>query len=387
MSTNELGEFRIANLAPGRYLLLAQHNGRMPGLPGAASAAAGGNSEGTLGFVATYYPGVTDQASAAAITVTAGQQLSGIDVQLRKGRVFQVAGKVQGAAAANRLHINLQPQSTRGGVRSYTFGGGGQAKPDGSFTVSGVLPGSYDAIAMSLEMGGRPQMIGRTTVTVTNTNVTDVVIQAGLPLELIGRVVMDGEGTAKPTGQVMIQPVQPMPMFLPPSRVEDDGTFKISGVPREKFYVQVGGLPADAFVKSVRAGNVDVTTEALDLTGSSSAPPIEIRVSSKGATVEGAVTEGEKPALGAIVMVLPHPFDPAQPLMMRKTATTDQNGRFSVNGVAPGEYRVYAWNSFLPLNSLDAEQLKQFDKFAVAVTLKEQSREQVSLKLATIPTE
>jgi hypothetical protein len=237
---------------------------------------------------------------------------------------------------------------------------------------------------MSLEMGGRPQMIGRTPVAVTNRNVSDVVIQAGLPLELIGRVIMEGDGAAKPAGQVMIQPVQPMPTFVQPSPVQEDGTFKISGVPRDKFYVLVMGLPGDAFVKSVRAGDVDATTQTLDLTGATTAPPIEIRVSSTGATVEGAVMDADKPALGAVVAVLPHPFDPAQPMMMRKTATTDQNGRFSLKGVAPGEYRVYAWDSFLPLGSLDAEQLKEFDKLAVAVKLKEESREQVSLKLAAV---
>jgi hypothetical protein len=38
----------------------------------------------------------------------------------------------------------------------------------------------------------------------------------------------------------------------------------------------------------------------------------------------------------------------------------------------------------MPLNSLDAEQLKEFDKLAVAVKLNEESREQVSLKLAAV---
>jgi hypothetical protein len=153
---------------------------------------------------------------------------------------------------------------------------------------------------------------------------------------------MEGDGAAKPAGQVMIQPVQRMPMFVQPSPVQEDGTFKISCVPRDKFHVQVMGLPGDAFVKSVRAGDVDATTQTLDLTGATTAPPIEIRVSSTGATSEGAVMDADKPALGAVVAVLPHPFGPAQPMMMRKTATTDQNGRFSVKGVAPGEYRVYA---------------------------------------------
>jgi hypothetical protein len=146
----------------------------------------------------------------------------------------------------------------------------------------------------------------------------------------------------------------------------------------------VAGLPPEAFVKNVRAGNIDITSQGLDLTGSTNAPPIEIRVSTKGATVEGAVMDADMPTPGVLVVVLPHPFDPVQSGMMRKTATTDQNGRFSIKGVAPGEYRIYAWDSFVPVTFLDAEQLKEFGKFAVAVKLKEESREQVALKLAVV---
>jgi protocatechuate 3,4-dioxygenase beta subunit len=383
MSTNDVGEFRLANVAPGRYTIRAELRGGMPGMP-TTTPAADPNVEGTLGYVSTYYPGVTDPASATPINVTAGQQLAGVDIRLRKDRVFQVMGKVQGAPAGNRLQVTLQPQVARGAMQSYNFGGGGSSKPDGSFTISNVLPGSYDAIVMTFEMGGRPQMVGRTPVTVTNRNVADLVIQAGVPLDLVGRVIVEGDGVAKPSGQVMIQPVQPLPMFAPPSRIQDDGTFKINGVAREKFYLHVTGLEADAYVKSVRAGDIDVTSQGLDLTGSTTAPPIEIRVSTKGATVDGAVMDGDKPAPGVVVAMLPHPFEPAQSAMMRKTATTDQNGRFSVKGVAPGEYRVYAWDTFVPVTFLDAEQLKEFDKLAVAVKVKEKSREQVALKLASV---
>jgi hypothetical protein len=66
-------------------------------------AAASSKGEGTMGYVPTYYSGVMDPASAAPITVAAGQQLSGIDIRLQKARVFQVSGKIQGAPSGTRL--------------------------------------------------------------------------------------------------------------------------------------------------------------------------------------------------------------------------------------------------------------------------------------------
>lgn len=140
-------------------------------------------------------------------------------------------------------------------------------------------------------------------------------------------------------------------------------------------------------MKSVRAGDADITDTGLDLTQMDTAPLVEICLSSKGASLNGLVMAGDKPAPGAVVTILPHPFTPAQPMTARRTASTDQNGRFSLEGVRPGEYRVYAWDSYIPMNDLDAEQLKPFEKFAATVKLKEEAREQLELKLATVQVE
>jgi hypothetical protein len=340
-----------------------------------------------MAYVPTYFPGVTDAASAAPVTVTAGQQLSGIDIQLRKGRVFQVSGVVGNAPSSTRVQVMLQSQRPQSGAFGFAFGQG-TVKPDGSFSLPSVQPGSYDAIAMSVG-AGRPEFIGRTPVTVGNSNVDNVVIQAGSPLEVTGRVVWDGEAQGQPklTGQVMLQPAQRVPMFSQPAPIQDDGTFKISGVVRDKAFVQVFGLPPNSYVKSVMAGNVDVTESGLDLSSAETAPVLEIRVSSKSAAVEGVVRDGDKPAAGAVVMLLPQPFVAERVPMLRRSTSTDQNGRFTLSGVAPGEYRVYAWDTYPSINEMDAEQLKSFEKFAATVKLKEESREQVELKLAPLAAE
>lgn len=176
-------------------------------------------------------------------------------------------------------------------------------------------------------------------------------------------------------------------MFIGPARIQEDGTFKISGVGRDHFRVDVIGLSADQYVKSVRAGNVDVTTSGLDLSAAETAPLIEIMVSAKGATVSGVVLDGDKPSRGAVVVALRQPFDPVRRSVMQKTATTDQKGGFTLQGLAPGEYRIYAWDSWLMLSDLDAEQLKPFEKLSAVVKLKEGAREQVELKLASVARE
>jgi hypothetical protein len=125
----------------------------------------------------------------------------------------------------------------------------------------------------------------------------------------------------------------------------------------------------------------------VDLSVAETAPPLEIRVSTKGAAVSGVVLDGDKPSPGALVVALMQPFNADRRSAMQKMATTDQNGRFTLQGLAPGEYRIYAWDSYLPMSELDAEQLKPFEKLSAAVELKEEAREQVELKLASVARE
>jgi hypothetical protein len=110
-------------------------------------------------------------------------------------------------------------------------------------------------------------------------------------------------------------------------------------------------------------------------------------VSPTGATVSGTVRDGDRAAAGAIVVALAQPYHFDRRSGMQKTTSTDQSGQFTLQGLAPGEYRIYAWDSYLPWNDLDPEQLKPFEQLAAAVKLKEESREQVELKLGSVTRE
>ena len=76
-------------------------------------------------------------------------------------------------------------------------------------------------------------------------------------------------------------------------------------------------------------------------------PPLEIRISSNGATIEGTVAGDDgKPAPAAWVALIP---DPARPESSKlKSAMAKIDGRFILTGVAPGEYRLYAFEQPQP---------------------------------------
>jgi hypothetical protein len=67
-----------------------------------------------------------------------------------------------------------------------------------------------------------------------------------------------------------------------------------------------------------------------------------------------------------------------------KSATTDGKGSFSLKGVAAGEYKMLAWDDIEPDAYLDPEFVKQFAVRATSVSLKENDRQNVTLKAISL---
>ena len=114
-STNDLGEFRIPNLSPGRYYVSATarraalqailngggRGGRGGGRAGrqAAGGGRGGPADAIEDYVTTYYPNLTEATNASPLNLVAGSEVRGIDIRLLKTRFHRVAGSVAGLPA------------------------------------------------------------------------------------------------------------------------------------------------------------------------------------------------------------------------------------------------------------------------------------------------
>lgn len=381
VNTNAIGEFLIGELAPGRYVLLVDHR---PGRFGPRAMVA--NQSGTDSYVPTYYPGTTDAKAAGAITVSAGQEVRGIDVWLQKGRLYRVSGEVAGAPAGSgeRVQVSLMPE---GGPSAGMgpFMGPPANSANGKFVFNSIQPGAYVVSATLYGQNSPLQTLGSVNVVVISKDVDDVVIQAhrGDPLTVTGKVTVAGPGNTPFIGEVILELIGmsrgPGPR---PGRPQPDGTFTIENVPLGKYNVRVSRLPEGSYLKSITSGGGDVLASSLDLSQPQALPPLEILISSKAGTVEGAVKEGSDPRAGAYVTLLPEPFRPTQRL--QRSATSDANGHFTIKSVVPGEYRLYAWEEEFP-RIIEPGDLQPYESYGVSVKVEEGAVKQAELRLVPIP--
>jgi hypothetical protein len=127
-----------------------------------------------------------------------------------------------------------------------------------------------------------------------------------------------------------------------PVVVAPDGTFTTSAAPT-RYRVELGaGVPPELYLADVRQGATSIFETGFDV-GKESPDPIQVLLRSGGGIVEGLVRDGAgKPVRNATVVVIP-PESRRLVRTLYKTATSDAAGRFTVRGVAPGAYKVFAW--------------------------------------------
>jgi hypothetical protein len=135
--TNDLGEFRIAGLAAGEYIVAAT---RRPTLPMGGSVS---RQSARTTIATTYYPGTTDQNGASPIIVSVGAEVGNITFTVQSVPAHNVSGVVvdeNGTPLAGAMVTLIG--DARSGV---PIGPAGSARTaaDGSFSIGDVPAGSY----------------------------------------------------------------------------------------------------------------------------------------------------------------------------------------------------------------------------------------------------
>ena len=448
---NDLGEYRLFWLPPGRYFVsgvpmnpspwgstvVMNPSGPQPGfsvsgylLPNNDTLLPEGvfsfgvRSSATEAYVPVYFPGTTNEETAAAIELLPGQDYRGGDIVLTPVRPRTIRGVVMDGSA-NRPATGAQILRSRvpPSGNSYFIDGVDSAK--GTFEIPNVVPGKYSLMAVSGTISGRVE------VEVRDRDIDDLAITMKEGLMLPGRVVIQGSANTTRTGMASLRVhLRPVPAF--PGRIpiygslDEEGLFTLSMIPPGDYRVLVepfepaptvasgqrgaaspggggagqrgttpqgrGGVNAllrgtpsavpllldalkGAYIQSIRLGNRDISSGELRL-DSPSAEALEIVIATNAGLLQGGVAN----APNVTVVLVPNP--PLRPRVdLYKTATTDAAGKFLITDVAPGNYKAFAWRYVESGAWLDAEFMQNHEDRGVPVPINETSSSTIELTL------
>jgi hypothetical protein len=366
-STGEDGSFRVANLMPGVYYLVAGPHD----LP--SFAASGKSAVPEFGYPEALFPGVSDVHAATPIVLSAGQEAQA-DFALPAERVYRVSGIVSGYAPdqgvelqiinglGDRLPVPLDFDPATGKFQSKIPAGSyvlrGQAyledklrQGEVPLTVNSELSGVHIALSPSLPVPVEVKL-QRTRPGRGNENFAPL----GFHLQSIGLPLDSSDVYAD---------VDPKERKLELNNVQP-GTYSAEIIPNSPWYVQ-----------SATCGDVDLLSQDLKFSPGSPLPAISVVLRDDGAELSVKVSGLEGAATVSVLAV------PVGKPRMAKMQTA-YNGAAQFRMLAPGDYDVAAVANAGDLEYTNPEAVEPYLTQASRVTLQPNNSKNIGVEVTEV---
>ena len=133
------------------------------------------------------------------------------------------------------------------------------------------------------------------------------------------------------------------------------------------------GLPPNMHVRSARLGTADLLNSAIHIEGVVS-DSLEIELSTNTGSLDAIVVDRNKQPSAAATVVLVPSSDRRWRFDLYRTAATDSSGRASLTNIAPGSYKLFAWQDIEENAWQNTEAMRPFEDRGVLVTISENGR-------------
>ena len=391
--TNDLGEFRIGGLFPGKYYVSATPLPNFQSLtPASKNTGDAPAPAADLSYVPTFYPNTIDRAQASLIELRAGDDMP-VDFSLMRVHTARIRGKVEELAPGARGAVMLRGKDSNSMLNAAEIG------KDGKFEIPHVAPGAYTVTAMTV-ITDTPQIMKRN-VDVGEANIDDLRL-VPQPLATIRGQVRFPKSFRPDTSPTIISlrhiddeddlfdntafATDDTSGIHGVTKIKADGSFELKNVPPGVYEIDVSSdvqALTDSFVESVVAGMKEVVDSGLHVSGGTVS--VSVTVSTESGVLDGTATNDKgQPLANAIVVAIPVPQFRKQPSRYAR-ATTDQAGHFTLRGLRPGEYSVLAWEVLEGDDYLDPDFLKPLEAQATAVKIEKSGHQNVALKIIPAP--
>jgi hypothetical protein len=265
---------------------------------------------------------------------------------------------------------------------------------DGTFEFAGVLPGSY-----SLTAQDRTGLVSSPmAVLVGDRDVESLSIALEPPVALSVRLTLDGvaQGTPDPMAGLVgtlrpdldaLQGGLPANVRIANIQLGAGNAMTFPNVPPGDYQLDISqnvlreGVKT-IYVKSVHLGRED----ALGTFRLSSESPriLDAALTTESGSLQGvAISRAGDPAANVTVVLVP--ASARKRMTLYQSVVTGSDGKFRMQGIPPGDYKVFAWDDIETGAWANAEFIRPYESRGRAVRVSENSNEAMVLNVIYNP--
>jgi Carboxypeptidase regulatory-like domain len=355
--TDDKGAYRLYWLDPGDYYVNASY---LPQLPTPVNA---NENIPRATYAPTYFPGTSNPVEAELVRLEGGNGRD-INFRLQRAPAVTVRGTVYSVIAGGTApaKVTLRSPEESGSTSRYDA----ETDAKGAFEMSGITAGTYVLSAKPLSGTGE---VGYAKIEVLNIDRprSDVLVGPGMTIS----VRLFGEVPPSVSLRTLAVSLWPLETYLPGPAVsltQPDGMVIVPKVQPGDYLLSVAGLPESGYVRGARSGTRDVLEQFVSVQYDSSAP-LDIQLAFDGGQITGTVTNSAGEALeGATLTLVPDVTRRHRPDQYR-AAISGADGSFSMGGIPPGEYKVFAWESIETNAWLNADFMRPYEELGTPAAI------------------
>jgi hypothetical protein len=357
--TDERGVYRVSGLMPGEYLIGAAE--QKMGVELTAQDSDSGTMLNRSTLPATYYDAVTNLSGATALQVQSGDEQANINIQLIERVPHSISGVVtigRDNLPVARARLSLKRKDEERERNSELEDPVVNTDDEGRFSFDEVYEGLYtltvtppqERFEYGDQFTSKPATVPikkfapkRIDLNLAGTDLTNVNIVVSSGRSVSGVVTVDA-GKALPRNvYVTLEPADGDDGKVndrPYSTTQQDGSFKIEGVPSGRYFVRTSVNPGgEYYTKSVTHERTDLTREPVTIDEEQDLANIRILISPDVAVLTGRVfgSDRKTPQSGVRILFVSADSAEQKTLSRQMYGFTNADGSFRVTG-APGEY-------------------------------------------------
>jgi hypothetical protein len=376
-ATDDRGEFRITGIDVGQYYLeVYPQSGRM--------------RSGTL-YAGQFYGGARELKDAKALNLRSDENLTGVDFLLNPEPAYRIQGRVTGvpdfgppppfpggaAAVALMQRSMIDVSITAAGDSAQRWQNGtGVREPDYRFDFGGLAGGMY-------RLEARARVGDKTWAAWQLVDSRQTAGEIALPLtpalDITGVLRVEGQpDAARGSPQIVLNRFGRNNENIS-ARPDAEGHFTLKQVPPGEWAMNVNNMPIGSFLKSGTFGRQDVRFSRFSIEAGTK-DTFNIAISSRPAKLEGQIDPGTLHGKRAGIVLAPTGkfHDLAR---FYYGVTADDEGKFHLENLAPGTYRIFALERTAPAAFRNPEAIDQLKGLGDDVELTEGRTAQTHPKL------